>query len=43
VITALTVGSILAVRPDLVAGVRDRLPTLELRRAPATTSAGSRS
>jgi cobalt/nickel transport system permease protein len=43
VITALTVGSILAVRPDLVAGVRDRLPTLGLRRAPATTSAGSRS
>lgn len=36
-ITALTVGSILAVRPDLVAGVRDRLPALELRRpAPAT-------
>lgn len=30
-ITALTVGSILAVRPDLVAGVRDRLPRLELR------------
>jgi cobalt/nickel transport system permease protein len=31
-ITALTVGSIIAVRPDLVAGVRDRLPALELRR-----------
>ena len=30
-ITAFTVGSILAVRPDLVAGVRDRLPRLELR------------
>jgi cobalt/nickel transport system permease protein len=39
-ITALTVGSILAVRPDLVAGVRDRLPTLELRR-PSAASAGS--
>ena len=37
VITALTVGSVVAVRPDLVAGVRDRLPTLDLRR-PAVTS-----
>jgi cobalt/nickel transport system permease protein len=36
-ITALTVGSIIAVRPDLVAGVRDRLPVLELRRASVTT------
>jgi cobalt/nickel transport system permease protein len=40
-ITALTVGSVLEVRPDLVAGVRDRLPVLELRRpsvaAPART------
>jgi cobalt/nickel transport system permease protein len=35
VITALTVGSIIAVRPDLVAGVRDRMPVLELRRAGA--------
>jgi cobalamin biosynthesis protein CbiM len=35
VITALTVGSIIAVRPDLVAGVRDRMPVLELRRAEA--------
>lgn len=33
VITALTVGSIVAVRPDLVAGLRDRLPALQLRRA----------
>jgi len=42
VITALTVGSVVAVRPDLVAGVRDRLPKVELRRpvvagTPATT------
>lgn len=35
VITALTVGSIIAVRPDLVAGVRDRLPVLELRKPSA--------
>lgn len=33
VITALTIGSVIAVRPDLVAGVRDRMPVLELRRA----------
>ena len=38
VITALTVGSVVAVRPDLVAGVRDRLPTLDLRR-PTVASA----
>jgi cobalt/nickel transport system permease protein len=38
VITALTVGSVVAVRPDLVAGVRDRLPTLDLRR-PAVAAA----
>lgn len=37
-ITALTVGSILAVRPDLVAGVRDRLPALELRRPSSAAS-----
>ncbi len=30
-ITALTVGSVVAVRPDLVRGVRDRLPVLDLR------------
>ncbi len=30
-ITSLTVGAVVAVRPDLVRGVRDRLPTLELR------------
>ncbi len=36
VITALTVGSVIAVRPDLVAGVRDRMPVLELRRAEAS-------
>jgi len=39
VITALTVGSVVAVRPDLVAGVRDRLPTLELRRPGSTSPA----
>jgi cobalt/nickel transport system permease protein len=33
-ITALTVGSVLAVRPDLVAGVRDRRPTVQLRTTP---------
>jgi cobalt/nickel transport system permease protein len=31
VITALTVGAVLAVRPDLVAGAADLVPTLELR------------
>jgi cobalt/nickel transport system permease protein len=31
VITAVTVGAVLAVRPDLVYGARDLLPTLELR------------
>jgi cobalt/nickel transport system permease protein len=34
VITALTVGAVLAVRPDLVAGAADLVPKLELR-APA--------
>jgi cobalt/nickel transport system permease protein len=48
VITAFTVGSVVAVRPDLVAGVRDRLPTLELRRpvtlaSPDAARPGSRS
>ena len=33
-ITALTVGAVLAVRPDLVLGVRDRLPKPELRPSP---------
>jgi cobalt/nickel transport system permease protein len=47
-ITALTVGSVVAVRPDLVAGVRDRLPVLDLRRSASTvpaagTSAATRS
>jgi cobalt/nickel transport system permease protein len=36
-ITALTVGAVFAVRPDLVRGVRDRLPKVELR--PRTTPA----
>lgn len=35
-ITALTVGAVLAVRPDLVHGVRGLLPTPELRPAPVT-------
>ena len=35
-ITALTVASVVAVRPDLVAGVRDRLPVLDLRRSAST-------
>lgn len=38
-ITGLTVGSVVAVRPDLVAGVRDRLPVLDLRRSPGTVPA----
>jgi cobalt/nickel transport system permease protein len=37
IITALTVGAVLAARPDLVYGVRDLLPTLDIRRAPAAT------
>jgi cobalt/nickel transport system permease protein len=36
VITALTVGAVLAVRPDLVAGAADLVPKLELR-APAAS------
>jgi cobalt/nickel transport system permease protein len=39
VITALTVGTVLAVRPDLVHGARDLVPKLELR-APTGTGAG---
>ena len=39
-ITALTVGSVVAVRPDLVAGVRDRLPVLDLRRTPTAATGG---
>jgi cobalt/nickel transport system permease protein len=35
-ITALTVGAVLAVRPDLVFGVHDRLPKPELRPSPQT-------
>ncbi len=38
-ITALTVASVVAVRPDLVAGVRDRLPVLDLRRSASTLPA----
>jgi cobalt/nickel transport system permease protein len=39
VITALTVGSIMAVRPDLVHGARDRAPGLVLRPAPGPAGA----
>ena len=35
-ITALTVGAVMAVRPDLVLGIRDLLPKPELRPAPQT-------
>jgi cobalt/nickel transport system permease protein len=38
-ITALTVGSVVAVRPDLVAGVRDRLPVLDLQRTSPVATA----
>jgi len=38
-ITALTVASVVAVRPDLVAGVRDRLPVLDLRSSASTAPA----
>jgi cobalt/nickel transport system permease protein len=31
VITGLTIGAVLAVRPDLVYGARDLLPELEIR------------
>ncbi len=43
VITALTVGSIMAVRPDLVHGIRGRAPSLELRTKPVASpsSAGA--
>ncbi len=34
IITMLTVGAVLAVRPDLVAGVRDRIPAPVLRPVP---------
>lgn len=37
VITAATIGSVLAVRPDLVRGARHLQRTLELRTAPATS------
>lgn len=37
VITALTVGAVVAVRPDLVYAVRDRLPQPEPRTEPQTT------
>jgi cobalt/nickel transport system permease protein len=40
VITALTVGAVLAVRPDLVHGARDLRTSLELRTAPAAALPG---
>lgn len=39
-ITALTVGSVLATRPDLVFGARHLSPVLELRSAPTSRIAG---
>jgi cobalt/nickel transport system permease protein len=36
VITALTVGAVLAVRPDLVHGARDLVPRLETRASDVT-------
>lgn len=39
VITALTVGAVLAVRPDLVAGAADLVPALELRSGPSRLGA----
>jgi cobalt/nickel transport system permease protein len=39
VITTLTVGAVLATRPDLVYGASDLLPTLELRSAPTLSEA----
>lgn len=41
VITALTVGSVLAVRPDLVYGARGLVRPLELRAGPAPAGTGS--
>jgi cobalt/nickel transport system permease protein len=35
IITGLTVGAVLAVRPDLVYGARDLMPRLEVRSSPA--------
>ncbi len=43
VITALTVGSVLAVRPDLVYGARDLLPKQQLELRPSSTEVLSRS
>lgn len=40
-ITAFTVASVLAVRPDLVYGARDLVPALEIRPAPARQEASS--
>ena len=37
IITALTVGSVLAVRPDLVYGARDLLPRQQLELRPSST------
>jgi cobalt/nickel transport system permease protein len=34
IITAMTVGAVLAVRPDLVYGARDLMPQLEMRQVP---------
>ncbi len=42
IITALIVGVVLGVRPDLVYGARDLLPTLELRADPVSVAGGGR-
>jgi cobalt/nickel transport system permease protein len=42
IITALTVGVVLAVRPDLVYGAADLEPELEVRPGLVTTSGGVR-
>jgi cobalt/nickel transport system permease protein len=41
VITALTVGAVMAVRPDLVYGARDLLPTLTVTSSETTTPGGN--
>jgi cobalt/nickel transport system permease protein len=40
IITALTVGAVMAVRPDLVYGARDLLPTLTVTPSIPTASGG---
>jgi cobalt/nickel transport system permease protein len=42
VITTLTVGAVLATRPDLVYGATDLMPTLELRPTPTAPASVGR-